>query len=344
MKGTCFLCSVKPLAYQRPILVQHATYPFPSSLTQTTDLELGPGSKDHTMTAHAFLHFMLIHKWGECPDAEEFTACVDAPVETGPCGSPPPRTSRKRKKPSSGQPDPIRLQRLAESIERDDLFAPHFREAYTSFRASLASHAEDSMTRLEHQRQSPDRDIAVRGKLARSSWYQQIQKPLDLSRQGICELSADAAHAEPKEPWDLLALAHLKAVVKPKFSFHDEEHSCDLFDRLISNVDTEDRGAWAHERNVQVPAASSFLLADMSKFNLLVPGESPNIWENNFWPQSNRESLIHTGDLQDYSLLVDAAWIFLGEQLFLRRAIEMLSFILQACFNAASVFPSRQVS
>ena len=253
--------------------------PNPSSLTQAADLELGPGSKDHKMTAHAFLHFML---WEECPDAEEFTASVDAPLETGICGSSPPGPSRKRKKPSCGQPDPIRLQRLAESIERDDLFAPHLREAYTSFRASLASHAKDTMTSLEHQRQSPDRDFAVRGKLAQSSWYQQGQKPLDLSRQGKCEqlgqqLSTDVAHAEPKDPWDLLALAHLKAVVKPKFSFHDEEHSCDLFDRLISNVDTEDRGAWAHERNVQIPAASSFLLADMSKFNLLVPGESPTI-------------------------------------------------------------------
>ena len=73
---------------------------------------------------------------------------------------------------------------------------------------------------------------------------------------------------------DLLALAELMHVVRPKFRFKGGfEQPCNLFNTLIKNDSAQEREAMAHESNVLIPAACSFFLADMSNFRLLLKGE-----------------------------------------------------------------------
>ena len=83
----------------------------------------------------------------------------------------------------------------------------------------------------------------------------------------------DAVEDEEQD-LDLLALGDLQSLVKPKFSFcGDTERQNNLFNCLIKNTASEEREAIAYESEVIIPGSCSFLMADMSKFRLLLKGK-----------------------------------------------------------------------
>ncbi len=82
-----------------------------------------------------------------------------------------------------------------------------------------------------------------------------------------------APHDEEQD-LNLLALADLQTLVKPKFSFKgDDARPCNLFTCLIRNTASEEREALAHESPVLIPSRSSFFMADISNFRMLLKGK-----------------------------------------------------------------------
>lgn len=72
---------------------------------------------------------------------------------------------------------------------------------------------------------------------------------------------------------DLLALAELQHLLRPKFSFREEkDKELNLFNCLVCNDSSREREATAHESHVLIPSKSSFFIADMTKFRLLLRG------------------------------------------------------------------------
>ena len=72
---------------------------------------------------------------------------------------------------------------------------------------------------------------------------------------------------------DLLALAKLAHIIKPKFAFRGQHRAGNLFNRCIRNESAEDRKCTAHETEVVVPGGCRFLMSDLSKFRLLLEGK-----------------------------------------------------------------------
>ena len=94
-----------------------------------------------------------------------------------------------------------------------------------------------------------------------------VQK--DLEKTDPCPMGG-AARDEDQQ-LDLLALADLQSLVKPKFRFHGNgERNLNVFKSFISNTASEEREAVAHESRVIVPGSCSFFIADMSKFRILL--------------------------------------------------------------------------
>ena len=82
---------------------------------------------------------------------------------------------------------------------------------------------------------------------------------------------------------DLLALADLQSLVKPKFTFHGEaERTFNLFNCHISNTALDEKEADAHESQVIIPGSCSFFMADMSKFRALLKGKTCRLYRSAF--------------------------------------------------------------
>lgn len=92
------------------------------------------------------------------------------------------------------------------------------------------------------------------------------------------EHSTPATTSEPLQPpttksLDLLTLASLKKVLKPKFKFAERANGVNLFDNLIENRSDTESIAMAHESRVLVPGHSRFMITDLSNFRMLLPGD-----------------------------------------------------------------------
>ena len=74
-----------------------------------------------------------------------------------------------------------------------------------------------------------------------------------------------------EQPCDLLALAEMQHIIKPKFRVLGTQTN--LFNCLISNDSENEQEATAHETQILMPGNSRFLMADISRFKILLKGK-----------------------------------------------------------------------
>lgn len=103
---------------------------------------------------------------------------------------------------------------------------------------------------------------------------EQYSQDLDYSKENQKSESILQTLTQDDQKWDLVKLSHMRSVLKPRFRYENDEEDCPLFDTVICNENEFPNQAMAHDRIVQIPGRSSFLMADMSKFSLLLQGKA----------------------------------------------------------------------
>lgn len=103
-----------------------------------------------------------------------------------------------------------------------------------------------------------------------------LGEDLKKHEDGIVETGIEpelANVADDSDDLDLLALAKMAGIIKPKFTFEGgPAQASNLFNCCIKNKSADEREGMAHENNVLIPGHSSFLIADISNFKLLLKG------------------------------------------------------------------------
>ena len=179
---------------------------------------------------------------------------------------------RKRRK-VSYQPN----ERERESEQRHDAVEADLLSAVAAFQRWLGSTGAESLRQALNRQQtnSPrtENNQCIMQSTARSS-----PESLGLASKAQQAGSLQSKETSSKEQledsrcFDLISLAELRTVVKPKFRFHSDRHPVDLFDRLIES--STEQTATAFETELLVPSCCAFMLCDMASFRLLVPGSN----------------------------------------------------------------------
>lgn len=201
------------------------------------------------------------------------------------------RTKRKRKQ--GGPQDAIAAERRSEANLRHIEHAHLLSKAYDLFKQWRRQHQQaEALSFCHSTEQQPN---ACRKQSApqlvpetdMSAWSNLADESTTEAGQCASKLIKQAVHAQG---FDLLSLAELKHVVKPRFQYVDGEDpdlsawSTRLYDAVIGNDEEIERLAMAHETEVLVPRHARFMLSDITRLQPLMQGVLifPSFWDNQF--------------------------------------------------------------
>ena len=188
---------------------------------------------------------------------------------------------RKRRK-VSYQPN----EREREAEQRHDAVEADLQTAVAAFQRWLGSTGAESLQQALNMEQTNNPRTTETQRITQSTATSSTGSVPFNAQQAGCLQSVETSSKEQLENsskerledsrcFDLISLAELRTVVKPKFRFHSECQPVDLFDRLIESG--TEQTATAFETELLVPCCSAFVVCDMASFRLLVPGSSQSV-------------------------------------------------------------------
>lgn len=206
--------------------------------------------------------------------------CKQPALSTSLKEAPTGRTKRKRKQ--GGPQDAIAAERRSEANLRHDEHAHLLSEAYDLFKQWRRQHQQAEALSFCHSTEQQLR--ACREQLAPQMFPESDMSAwsnlADNSTMEACHSGPDSTEeAVDAQGFDLLSLAELKHVVKPRFQFLDGEdpnvsaRSTRLYDAVIENDKETERLAMAHEAKVLVPRHARFMLSDITRLQPLIQGD-----------------------------------------------------------------------
>ena len=177
---------------------------------------------------------------------------------------------RKRRK-VSYQPN----KREREAEQRHDAVEADLLSAVAAFQRWLGSTGAKSLGQALNRQQTNSPRTAKTQCISQSTAMSSPGSVGFEAQQAGCLHSVETGTKEQLEDsrsFDLISLAELRTVVKPKFRFHSDCQPVDLFDRLIES--STEQTATAFETELLVPSRCAFMVCDMASFRLLVPGSN----------------------------------------------------------------------